>query len=106
MILIYITCKDVEEAENIGSHLMSRKLCGCFNIVPGTKSSAFWPPKFGKVEKSNEAVLLVKTIEEKYKEIEGEIVNIHSYELPCIFSIKVNGVYKKYEDWLIGEIEK
>ncbi len=106
MILIYVTCRDTKEAEKIGRHLMSKKLCACVNIVPDTHSLAFWPARTGEIEESNEAVLLVKTVEEKYGEIEKEVVKIHSYELPCIFSIKVDSVYKKYEDWLKGEIEE
>lgn len=85
---------------------MSKKLCACVNIIPNIHSLAFWPPKTREIEEANEAVLLVKTVDGKYKEIEKEIINIHSYELPCIFSIKVNKIYKKYEDWLMGEIEK
>ena len=47
-----------------------------------------------------------KTKEEKYKEIEKEIIKIHSYKLPAIFSIKVSAIYRKYEDWLKGELKE
>lgn len=105
MILIYVTCKDIKEAEKIGKCLMKKRLCACVNIFSNMKSLVFWPPKTGKIEESTEAVLLIKTEEEKYKEIEKGIIKIHSYELPCIFSIKVEDVNKKYLDWLKGEIK-
>ena len=106
MILVYITCKDKSEAKKIGESLMAKRLCACINILPNTKALAFWPPKSGKIEISNEAILLVKTIEKKYNEIEKEVLRIHSYELPCIFSLKVDCVYGKYKKWLKGEIDK
>lgn len=105
MILVYVTCKDIEEAKKIGKYLIEKRLCTCINIFPNMKSFSFWPPKTGKIEEADESVLLIKTEEEKYKEIEEEIVKIHSYDLPAIFSIKVDSIYKKYEDWLKGEIK-
>jgi periplasmic divalent cation tolerance protein len=105
MILVYITCKDKNEAEKIGKHLMDNSLCACVNIFPNMNSMTFWPPKMGKIEEAKEAVLLIKTVEEKYDEIEKEILEIHSYELPCIFSIKVDKAHKKYSDWLKNEIK-
>lgn len=105
MILIYITCESTEEAKSIGKHLMTKKLCACVNIFPEMQPMFFWPPKSGVIDESKEVVLLVKTIAEKYDEVEKEVVKIHSYETPCIFSIPVGKVNEKYFNWLVGELD-
>ena len=105
MILIYVTCDCIDEAKKIGKHLMQKKLCTCVNIFPEMQPMFLWPPKSGIIDESKEIVLIIKTLDSKWDEIESEILKIHSYETPCIFSIPVGRVSKKYYDWLIGEME-
>jgi periplasmic divalent cation tolerance protein len=104
MILVYVTCKDVEEAENIAREIMNKRLCACVNIFKDMQSLTFWPPKVGEIDKENEAVLLLKTVKSKYDEIEKEISKIHSYVVPCIFAIPVIAVSDSYWDWFKGEV--
>ncbi|MFC1624796.1 divalent-cation tolerance protein CutA [Patescibacteria group bacterium] len=105
MLLVYITCESVEQAKEIGKKLMEKKLCACINIFPEMKPMFFWPPKSGTIDESDEVVLIAKTIESKYKELEEEIYKIHSYDTPCIIAIPVKHVGKKYYDWLVGELD-
>ena len=105
MIVVYITCDSKDEAIKIGKHLLKKRLCGCVNIFENIRAIYFWPPKKDKLEEGKETVLLVKTIKEKFKEIEKEVKKIHSDNVPCIFSIKVDKVSKPYFDWLVREIK-
>ena len=105
MILIYITCRSVDEAKRIGKHLVRRRLAGCINIFPNMQSSYFWPPDAKKLIDDHEAVLIVKTIPKNFSKIEKEVRRLHSYKIPCIFSIKIDKVNKAYLDWLTGEID-
>lgn len=52
-----------------------------------------------------EIVLIAKTLEHKYQALEDEVHKIHTYEVPCVFSIPVTYVAKKYYDWIKGELE-
>lgn len=106
MILIYITCESREQAEDIGRHLFKKRLVGCINIIPGTHALYFWPPGKNYIEESDEVILLCKTIEKHYKEIEKEVLKIHSYDNPAIFALPILHVSKKYADWLNGELKK
>jgi len=65
----------------------------------------FWPPKSGKIDETKEVVLIAKTTEDKYKELENEVHKIHTYDVPCVIAIPVAHVSKKYSDWLIGELK-
>ena len=105
MILVYITCDSVEQAESIGEGIMKKKLCACVNIFENMQSMFFWPPKTGRIDKSKEVVLILKSIKSKYDEIEKEVSILHSYDVPCIFAIPVISVADSYWDWLIGEMK-
>jgi len=103
MILIYVTCKSVKQARQIGRAILKKRLAACVNIFPNMQPIYWWPPKKNKLCEDKEVVLIIKTIEEKFKEIEKEIVKLHTYETPCIFSIKVDKVHKPYLNWLMEE---
>ncbi|NGX51831.1 MAG: Divalent-cation tolerance protein CutA [Candidatus Anoxychlamydiales bacterium] len=105
MILIYVVCKDAIEAKNIGKKLLEKRLIACVNILDEMKSLYFWPLNSDKIVEGSETVLLVKTIKEKFSEINEEIKTVHSYEVPCIFSIKVDEVDNKYQKWLKDQIK-
>ncbi len=95
----YVTCASEKEAEKIARVLLEKRLIACANIAPGIKSLYWWK---GKVEKSQETLLLLKTTKQKQERITKEIGKAHSYELPCIefFEAKAN---KKCEKWISEE---
>ena len=101
MILIYITCKDEQEAVKITKHLLRKKLIACNNFFP-IKSMYWWK---GKIEKDNEIVLLAKTTEDKYDSVVKEVKKIHSYDIPCIMKLKAD-CNKEYDNWIKEETFK
>ena len=105
MILIYVTCESIKQAKQIAKHLMKKRLCACVNIFPNMTPMFFWPPKSGKIDKSKEVVMIIKSLESKYKTIEKEIIKIHTYDTPYIIAMPVKFVTKKYFNWLKGEIK-
>ncbi len=106
MILVYITCATLKQAKQIGTYLMQKRLCACVNIFPEMLPMVFWPPKSNSIATDKEVVLIVKTVESKYKALEKEVEKIHTYDVPCIFSIPVTHVSKSYYDWLTGELKE
>jgi periplasmic divalent cation tolerance protein len=105
ILLVYLTCDSVEQAKQIGKHLMGKKLCACVNIFPEMQPMFFWPPKSGTIDESREVMFIAKTTEAKYQELEDEVCKIHTHDTPCIIAIPIARVSKKYSDWLIGELE-
>jgi len=104
MLLVYTTCKSVEEAKKIGKHLLDKHLIACTNIFPEMHPQFFWPPKSNQLDEGDEVVLLAKTLESKYQEVETEIKKVHSYDVPCILAVPVVHVSKEYYDWMKGEV--
>ena len=105
MILIYVVCKDIIEAKDIGKKLLKKRLIACVNILDGMKSMYFWPPGSDAIQEADETILLIKTIKDNFAEINEEIKKVHTYEVPCIFSIKVDDVDSKYQKWLKEQIK-
>lgn len=106
MILVYITCESREQGEDIGRQLLKKRLVGCINIIPGMHSLYLWPPGKDYIEETNETILLCKTIEKHYKQIEKEVLKIHSYSNPAIFALPITHMSKKYAGWLTGELKR
>jgi periplasmic divalent cation tolerance protein len=98
MILIYITCKDEEEAKKISLHLLKKRLAACTNMHP-IKSMYWWE---GKIQEDSEVVLIAKTGEKNYEAVKEEVLKIHSYEIPCILRIK-GEANESYNKWIEKE---
>jgi periplasmic divalent cation tolerance protein len=94
--IIYITAGDMPEARKIGRILVEERLAACANIFPIT-SIFRWK---GNVDEASEFVIIVKTRTEKVKEIEKRVKEIHSYEVPCVVSFKIEDGSCKYLEWI------
>lgn len=101
MILVLITCKNKKEAEKIGLVLLKKKLAACMLVIQGVSSSYRW---LGKIVKTSEAILILKTISRKFSQIKQEVKKLHSYKIPFIASVPVNRKNKEYLKWLKKEL--
>lgn len=104
LLLVYITFDSVEQAKEIGKHLMNKRLCACINIFPNMESMFFWPAKSRAIDESKEVLLIAKTLESKFKDLETEIYKVHPYDVPCIIAIPTQHVGEKYYNWLKDEL--
>jgi periplasmic divalent cation tolerance protein len=100
MVLIYVVCKDIDEAQRIGMELLQRRLAGCINMFP--IQSAYWWE--GQIVQDHEAVLLVKTLERQFSVVQAEIIKLHSYSVPAVLKIPVDAVEPRYFGWLKNEV--
>ena|SRR3989344_7280287 len=101
MVLVFVTCRNKKEAEKIGLALLKKRLAACFVVVPEVFSAYRWR---GKVEKTQEAVLLVKTLPKKFPALEREVKRLHSYSIPFIAAISPRRVNQDYLTWLKKEV--
>ena len=95
--VILNTCPDKASAEKIAVSLVKSKLCACVNIVPGIESVYYWQ---GKIEKSQELLLVIKTTENAYPQIEKHILDIHPNELPEIIAVSIDNGLPDYLSWI------
>ena len=100
MILIYVPCRNEEEAEKIASELLKEKLIACANQF---KSFSMYSWE-GTVEYEPECVLIAKTTDANEEKVRKKIKELHSYELPAIISLpaKANA---EYEAWVKEQVK-
>ena len=96
-VVVFITAPTSEEAKSIGRHLVEKGLAACASIVPGIQSLFIWNGKFSQ---ENEILIIVKSIQEKVKEIVAVVKEMHSYDVPEIIVLPVVDGSKDYLDWL------
>lgn len=101
MQLIYVTCIDVEEAKTIAQKVIEEKLAACGNILPAMESVYKWE---GKMEFSQEVVLLLKTKEDLAKKCIARVEKLHSYKIPCVISMKIADGAPAYLNWLNEQV--
>jgi periplasmic divalent cation tolerance protein len=77
--------------------LITERLAGCVNIVPGLASVYPWE---GKVEKAQEHLLLIKTETDSFAALEAFIKTRHPYELPEIIAVPVVRGSVDYLEWI------
>jgi periplasmic divalent cation tolerance protein len=94
--IIYITAGSMDEAKSIGRALAEERLAACVNIFPIT-SIFRWN---GKINEESEFGMLVKTKTDKVKDIEKRVKQLHSYEVPCVISLKMDLGSEDYLKWI------
>lgn len=102
-IVIFITAPNRKEAEFIASELIKYKLAACVNIVDKIESFFWWQ---GKLDKSKEALLIVKSKKEKMNKIIRKVKLIHSYQVPEIIALPIIDGYMPYIKWIDESIRK
>lgn len=100
IVSLYMTCKDEAEAEKIVRALLDARLIACANILPSVKSIYRWE---GKIENSQEVPVRMKTRAARVAEVEAIVLEMHSYELPCLVATPVVDGIPDFMDWVIAE---
>ncbi len=98
--LVYITCSNFEEAKKIGRKLIEERLAACVNIIEKINSIFWWQ---GKIEDTNESLLIAKTNEKNLDDLINRVKELHSYTIPAILAIKIEKGYEAFLRWLDKE---
>lgn len=96
---LYVPCRSKDEASSIATALIERRLAACANIFP-VSSFYRWN---GKVESSDEHVLLLTTSKPLAGKAREAVAKLHSYEVPAILEIPVLSANVPYAEWVESE---
>lgn len=96
-IVIFITTSSKKEARHIAEKLIESKLAACVNIVDKIESVFWWQ---AKVDKSKEALLIVKTRKSLLSKLIKKVKSWHSYTVPEIIALPIMAGNKKYLEWI------
>ena len=102
-IVILVTAKDSEEASKISQNLLDKRLVACGNIINPVNSLFWWE---GKLDKAEEAMLILKTHYSLFDEVVRVVKSIHSYSVPEILALPILDGNKDYLRWIDESIDK
>ena len=102
-ILLYVTYPDHKSAESLSYKLIEKKLVACANIFPQVTSIYSWK---GDIEKENEVVAIYKSRESHFRKIKDFIEANHSYDTPCVVSLKLADGNTEFLKWISKQTEQ
>jgi periplasmic divalent cation tolerance protein len=97
IIMVIVTTSSKQEAQNIVTELLKKRLVACGNIIGPIFSSFWWKET---IENCDEFLILMKTQMNLFKKVEHEILELHSYEIPEIVVLPITEGSKPYLDWV------
>lgn len=97
VLVCFCTCPDADSATRLADALVGEHLAACVNVVPGLRSVYRWQ---GAVERSDEALLLIKTSRDRLDTLTARVRDLHPHELPEVVAVEVAGGLSTYLDWV------
>ena len=97
--VISTTTDSKENADAITQLLLDKKLIAC--VQSTTIQSAYhWQ---GKIIKSEEILLQLKTKRSLFEKVQREIEHLHTYDVPEIIMVPLAGANARYLQWIEEE---
>lgn len=96
-VVLYCTTRSMDEASQIGQHLVGNHLVACVNVIPNIRSIFWWN---NKVYQDSEVLMIIKTEESRIPEVERSIRQLHSYETPELIALPIQYGIPEYMNWM------
>jgi periplasmic divalent cation tolerance protein len=96
-LVVLVTTSSKEQAATIANALVSEQLAACVNIVERIESIYRWE---GKIVQDSEALLVIKTTDGRYDDLERRVKQLHSYSTPEVIAIKIERGSSEYLRWI------
>ena len=100
--LVLVSCGTLREGRLIARSVVSKRLAACVNVML-TPADSYYTWK-GKLEKSREYLLVIKTIAKRLSALEKEVKRLHTYDLPEFLALPIAGGSNKYLAWLQANV--
>ena len=102
-IVILITAPNEDVAVKMANDIIGSGLTACVNIIRNIRSIYRWQ---GKIEDEGEVLMLVKTRNERFKDLEKRVRELHPYAVPEIIALPIIEGFEGYLGWLQEETVK
>ena len=100
VLIVFITTSNRREAVRIAEAAVGKHVAACANVVPSITSIFRWK---GRVQRSRETLLMLKTSARRYPALEQLVHSMHSYEVPEIIAVPVEHGSRPYLAWVRSE---
>lgn len=95
--LVYVTVGSFEEAKTIATTVVRERLAACANIFPQMVSVYEWQ---GTLQQDEECVVILKTPEKRVSWLTDRLVQLHSYDCPCVVSMPLASGHEAFISWV------
>lgn len=95
--IVLCNCSSQKEAENIAQRLVADKLAACVNIVGNITSIYQWQ---GEIQTDKEVMLIIKTQQSLFQQLEKAIIAIHSYDVVEVIALDIQQGNELYLNWI------
>lgn len=95
--LIYVTAPSHHVAEEIARTVVTEHLAACANILDGVTSLFHWE---GRLCREQEALLLLKTADERAGQLVERIRQLHPYQCPGITVLPIEHGNPAFLQWI------
>lgn len=96
-VVVLITAGDRQEAERVAMSLVEARLAACVNLLPGVTSLFWWG---GKIDRTEEVLLLVKTRRALLPALLKAVHAVHSYDVFEALALPIAAGSPEYLRWL------
>jgi periplasmic divalent cation tolerance protein len=96
-VVVLVTCGTEEEALKIARAVVEEGLAACANLISPVRSIYRWE---GKICDEREWLLVIKTQQGRFKQLEEKVKTLHSYSVPEIISLPILEGSSSYLEWV------
>lgn len=94
--IILTTFSEEKNGRRIIDTLIEKRLAACIQVIP-IQSFYRWQ---GEVNRDNEQLMLIKTKQSLYVEVEKFILTQHAYEIPEVVLLPIEHGFAGYLEWI------
>ncbi len=99
--IVLVTAPLLPIARKLTQQILTAKLAACVNILPAVESHYWWQ---GKLTRSGEVLLLIKTTSDHLKALRRLVKRNHPYETPEFVALDIDSGSKKYLQWIADSV--
>ena len=96
-VVVLTTLPEDIDAEAIATQLVEERVAACVNILPVMRSVYRWKHQ---VDHDDERQLIIKTTQERIRELESMIRKLHPAEIPEFVVIPISSGSADYLSWM------
>jgi periplasmic divalent cation tolerance protein len=99
--LVFVTAPDLKTARRLARSALEARLVACANLLPKIESHYWWD---GKIERSTEVLILMKTSGPKLAALEKLIEENHPYDTPEFIALPLGKGSERYLKWITASV--
>ncbi|WP_068546999.1 divalent-cation tolerance protein CutA [Thalassotalea crassostreae] len=101
--VVLCNCPDEDVAFRISEIIVKEKLAACVNILPKITSIYSWQ---GTIKRDSEVMLMIKTKQSLYTELEQCIKKYHPYDVAEVIALDIQQGSAQYLDWITNTVKE